>query len=70
VRHTITLDTWAAADGWRAVVIGGLPRGVIITAGPVSTQEKVIDQAVEYIHNRRLHVDDLVIITNGRKAAS
>ena len=39
--------------------------GVIITAGPVSTQDAAIDQVVYRIHDRHLHIDELVIITNG-----
>jgi hypothetical protein len=67
VKHRVTLDTWLSKDdgGWHAIAISGLPWGVIITAGPVSTQDAAIDQVVYRIHDRHLHIDELVIITNG-----
>ena len=70
MRHIIYLDTWQPKEGgWHAVVIGGLPYGVNISAGPCSTQQSAIDQVIVRIHDRHLHVDDLVIYTNGRKAS-
>lgn len=70
MRHKVTLDTWQAAGGWNAVAISGLPWGVIICAGPVSTQDAAIDQVIWRIHERHLHADDLVIYTNGKAAAA
>jgi hypothetical protein len=72
MRHRVTLDTWLSKEdgGWHAVAISGLPYGVYISAGPVSTQDAAIDQVIYRIHDRHLRIDKLVVYTNGQEAAS